>query len=339
MDVLAQRFEDSRPHLAAVAYRMLGSRAEADDAVQEAWLRLARTDVDGVDNLRGWLTTVVSRVCLDMLRSRTSRREDPLTDDERVAPEAGPEGEAVLADSVGAALLVVLDTLPPAERLAFVLHDLFAVPFDEIGTVLGRSPAAARQLASRARRRVQGAGADEPDLEVPDGDVGPGGLAAGKGGAVASARSADVARGAAGGVVDSATPRAAAGGGADGATPEPGGRRREVVAAFLTASRGGDFTALLELLDPEAVVLADAAAVIAGAEAEVRGAAAVAATFVGRAKAARLALLDGEPGLIWTHRGEVRMAFAFTVLDGRVAGIELIADPARIAAMGVEPLA
>jgi len=164
MDVLAQRFEDSRPHLAAVAYRMLGSRAEADDAVQEAWLRLARTDVDGVDNLRGWLTTVVSRVCLDMLRSRTSRREDPLADDERVAPEAGPEGEAVLADSVGAALLVVLDTLAPAERLAFVLHDLFAMPFDEIGTVLGRSPAAARQLASRARRRVRGA-APAPDAD------------------------------------------------------------------------------------------------------------------------------------------------------------------------------
>ena len=306
MDALAQRFEDSRPHLAAVAYRMLGSRAEADDAVQEAWLRLARTDVDGVDNLRGWLTTVVSRVCLDMLRSRTSRREDPLADDERVAPEAGPEGEAVLADSVGAALLVVLDTLAPAERLAFVLHDLFAMPFDEIGTVLGRSPAAARQLASRARRRVQGVGSDEPDPDANGG--GSGGLAADDGLA-------------------------------GGAAPDPGvGRQREVVTAFLTASRGGDFTALLELLDPEAVVLADAAAVIAGAEAEVRGAAAVAATFVGRAKAARLALLDGEPGLIWTHRGEVRMAFAFTVLDGRVAGIELIADPGRLAAMGVEPL-
>ena len=325
MDVLAQRFEDSRPHLAAVAYRMLGSRAEADDAVQEAWLRLARTDVDGVDNLRGWLTTVVSRVCLDMLRSRTSRREDPLADDERVAPEAGPEGEAVLADSVGAALLVVLDTLAPAERLAFVLHDLFAMPFDEIGTVLGRSPAAARQLASRARRRVQGVGSDEPDD-----------AAAEEGGAAASARSADVAGGAAG-RADSAARQAAAGG-ADGPPTDPVGRRREVVAAFLTASRGGDFTALLELLDPEAVVLADAAAVIAGAEAEVRGAAAVAATFVGRAKAARLALLDGEPGLIWTHRGEVRMAFAFTVVDGRVAGIELIADTGRLAAMGVEPL-
>jgi len=325
MDVLAQRFEDSRPHLAAVAYRMLGSRAEADDAVQEAWLRLARTDVDGVDNLRGWLTTVVSRVCLDMLRSRISRREDPLADDERVAPEAGPEGEAVLADSVGAALLVVLDTLAPAERLAFVLHDLFAMPFDEIGTVLGRSPAAARQLASRARRRVQGVGSDEPDD-----------AAAEEGGAAASARSADVAGGAAG-RADSAARQAAAGG-ADGPPTDPVGRRREVVAAFLTASRGGDFTALLELLDPEAVVLADAAAVIAGAEAEVRGAAAVAATFVGRAKAARLALLDGEPGLIWTHRGEVRMAFAFTVVDGHVAGIELIADPGRLAAMGVEPL-
>jgi RNA polymerase sigma-70 factor (ECF subfamily) len=281
MDVLAQRFEDSRPHLAAVAYRMLGSRAEADDAVQEAWLRLARSDVDGVDNLRGWLTTVVSRVCLDMLRSRTSRREEPLAVDERTAQEPGPEGEAMLADSVGAALLVVLDTLAPAERLAFVLHDLFAMPFDEIGAVLGRSPAAARQLASRGRRRVQGAD--------PDGDGEP-------------------------------------------------ARRREVVAAFLAASRGGDFAALLALLDPDAVVRADAAAVVAGAEAEVRGAAAVAETFSGRAKAARLALLDGEPGLVWSHRGEVRMAFAFAVVDGRVTDIELIADPGRLAAMGVEPL-
>src|SRR6478672_107079 len=212
MDVLAQRFEDTRPHLAAVAYRMLGSRVEADDAVQEAWLRLARTDVDGVDNLRGWLTTVVSRVCLDMLRSRTSRREDPLADDERVAPEAGPEGEVVLADSVGAALLVVLDTLAPAERLAFVLHDLFAMPFDEIGTVLGRSPAAARQLASRARRRVQGVGPDDAAAE--------------EGGAAAPARSADVAGGAAG-RADSAARRAAAGG-ADGPPTDPVGRRREV---------------------------------------------------------------------------------------------------------------
>ncbi len=283
MDVLAERFEDSRPHLTAVAYRMLGSRAEADDAVQEAWLRLARSDVEGVDNLRGWLTTVVGRVCLDMLRSRTSRREEPLAVDERVEPEPGPEGEAELADSVGAALLVVLDTLAPAERLAFVLHDLFAVPFDEVGAIVGRSPAAARQLASRARRRVQGDGAGSDAADGP-------------------------------------------------------ARRREVVAAFLAASRGGDFGALLALLDPDAVARADAAAVVAGAEAEVRGAAAVAGTFAGRAKAARLALLDGEPGLVWTYRGEVRMAFAFTVLDGRVTEIELIADSARLAAMGVEPV-
>src|SRR6187402_3680645 len=135
---LAEQFEEHRSHVRAVAYRMLGSVGEAEDAVQEAWIRLSRTDVDGVDNLRGWLTTVVSRVCLDMLRSRTSRREDPLADDERVAPEAGPEGEAVLADSVGAALLVVLDTLAPAERLAFVLHDLFGVPFEDVAPVIGR---------------------------------------------------------------------------------------------------------------------------------------------------------------------------------------------------------
>ena len=311
MDVLAERFEDSRPHLSAVAYRMLGSRAEADDAVQEAWLRLARSHVDGVDNLRGWLTTVVARVCLDMLRSRTSRREEPLTTDERVAPDPGPEAEVVLADSVGAALLVVLDTLAPAERLAFVLHDLFAVPFDEIGAIVGRSPAAARQLASRARRRVHGVGAE------PDGTAEASDEPTRNGQVVAGPDAVDEGQQGAG---------------------EASARRREVVAAFLAASRGGEFAALLALLDPDAVVLADAAAVLAGAEAEVRGAAAVAGTFAGRAKAARLALLDGDPGLIWTHRGEVQMAFAFTVLDGRISAIELIADPARIAATGVEPL-
>jgi RNA polymerase sigma-70 factor, ECF subfamily len=279
MDGLAQRFETDRPHLQAVAYRMLGSPTEADDAVQEAWLRLARSGAEGVDNLTGWLTTVVARVCLDMLRARTSRREEPLPVEDRVEPAPGPEGEAELADSVGAALLVVLDTLAPAERLAFVLHDLFAVPFDEVASILGRSPAAARQLASRARRRVQGAGEMESDRA----------------------------------------------------------RQREVVAAFLTASREGDFAALLELLDPDAVVLADAAAVVAGAEAEVRGADAVAQTFAGRAKAARLAVLDGAPGLVWSYRGEVRMVFAFTVVDGRVAGIEMIADAERIGRMTIEP--
>ena len=160
-DYLAERFEEHRTHLRAVAYRMLGSAGEVDDAVQEAWLRLNRTNTEGIDNLGGWLTTVVARVCLDTLRSRKSRREDPLTPD---APEAvatgtqggSPENEALLADSVGLALLVVLDKLEPAERLAFVLHDMFAVPFDDIATILNRSPEAARQLASRARRRVRG---------------------------------------------------------------------------------------------------------------------------------------------------------------------------------------
>ena len=168
-DYLAERFEEHRAHLRAVAYRMLGSSSEVDDAVQEAWLRLSRTEATGIDNLGGWLTTVVARVCLDMLRSRTSRREEPLTTD---APEpvatgtlgSSPEHEALLADSVGLALLVVLDRLTPAERLAFVLHDMFAVPFEEIGPIVGRSAEAARQLASRARRRVRGGGTPDPDL-------------------------------------------------------------------------------------------------------------------------------------------------------------------------------
>src|SRR5687768_15608263 len=168
-DYLAEQFEEHRTHLRAVAYRMLGSSTEVEDAVQEAWLRLSRTDAAGIDNLGGWLTTVVARVCLDMLRSRQSRREEPFTPD---APEpiatgtrgSSPEHEALLADSVGLALLVVLDKLAPAERLAFVLHDMFAVPFEEIGPIVGRSAEAARQLASRARRRVRGGAAPDPDL-------------------------------------------------------------------------------------------------------------------------------------------------------------------------------
>src|SRR2546423_2628028 len=197
---LAERFEENRGHLQAVAYRMLGSTAEADDAVQEAWLRLSRTDASDVDNLAGWLTTVVARISLDVLRSRASRREEPID-----TPAAGavaadvvdPAQEAVLADSVGAALLVVLDTLSPSERLAFVLHDMFDVPFEEIAPIVGRSPVATRKLASRARHRVQG--------------VGPG-------------ANADLAR------------------------------RHQVVAAFLTASRNGEFDALLALLDPDVVL-------------------------------------------------------------------------------------
>src|SRR5438105_7873265 len=234
---LAARFEENRTHLGAVAYRMLGSPSDADDAVQESWLRLSRSGTSGVENLGGWLTTVVARVCLDMLRSRTSRREEPLeayVPDPIVSREGGidPEHEALLADSVGLALLVVLDTLNPAERLAFVLHDLFAVPFDEIAPIVGRSETAARQLASRARRRVQGA-ATAPDADLT--------------------------------------------------------RQREVVDAFLAASRGGDFDALLAVLDPDVVLRADSAAVHMGASREVRGAAAVAKQFSGRARFAQLA--------------------------------------------------
>jgi RNA polymerase sigma-70 factor, ECF subfamily len=278
-DWLAEQFETYRSHLRAVAYRMLGSAAEADDAVQEAWLRLSRADTSDVENLGGWLTTVVSRVCLTMLQSRRSRREAPLDAPSAAADALDPEVEAVLADSVGAALLVVLDALTPAERLAFVLHDLFAVPFDDIAPIVGKSSAAARQLASRARRRVQGA------TTAPDRT-----------------------------------------------------RQRAVVEAFLMASRGGDFAALLTLLDPDAVLRADAAGVRMGAAAEVRGASAVAGTFAGRARAAQAALVDGVPGLVWTVDGKPRVVFDFTVVDGKVAAIELLADPELLADLELELL-
>jgi RNA polymerase sigma factor (sigma-70 family) len=278
-EFLAEEFEARRSHLRAVAHRMLGSTAEADDAVQEAWFRLARADTSGVDNLGGWLTTVVSRVCLDMLRSRTSRREDPIgaaAPDEIPAPvgAADPEHEATLTDSVGLAMLVVLDTLTPDERLAFVLHDMFAVPFDEIATVIGCSTAAARQHASRARRRVQGA-----DPATGAGDV---------------------------------------------------VRRQQIVEAFLAAARGGDFDALLSALAPDAVMRADTVAVAAGAAGEVSGAAAVAEVFAGRARVARPALVDGAAGLVWAQAGQIRAVFDFTIVDGRIAGIDLVMDPASI---------
>src|SRR6266852_4858867 len=253
-DGLADQFEASRNHLRSVAYRMLGSMSEADDAVQEAWLRVSRSGTSAVENLGGWLTTVVARVCLDLLRSRKSRREEPLGVHLQ-DPIANPEHEALLADSVGLALLVVLETLAPAERLAFVLHDMFAVPFDEIAPIVERSPAAARQLASRARRRLQGA------------------------------------------ATVSNTDRA---------------RQREVVDAFLAASRGGDFAALLALLDPDVVRRADGAAVLSGASREVRGAAAVADTFSRRAAAARPALVNAAVGLVWAPGGRPRVVFGFT---------------------------
>ena len=302
-DWLAERFEENRPHLRAVAYRMLGSSAEADDAVQEAWLRLSRAGTSGVDNLGGWLTTIVARVSLNMLRSRTLRREEPIdapaTGQPVTPPPNGtdPEHEAVLADSVGLALLVVLDMLTPAERLAFVLHDMFAVPFEEIAPVVERSPAATRQLASRARRRVQEAGAQEARVQ----EEGPG--------------DPDAER-------------------------QPGeiSRRREVVAAFLAASREGDFGALLTMLDPDIVLRADDAAAQMGADAEAIGARAVAGVFSGRAKALRPALIDGAPGAVWTLRGETRVVFAFTITGGTITAIEQIADPERIARLEVTPL-
>jgi RNA polymerase sigma factor (sigma-70 family) len=284
-DWLARRFEDHRGHLQAVAYRMLGSTGEADDAVQEAWLRLSRSDAGAVDNLGGWLTTVVARVCLNMLQARSARREDPVGGDlpEPAASWRGgddPEQQALQAEGVGLALLVVLDTLTPAERLAFVLHDLFAVPFDEIAPIVERSPAATRQLASRARRRLQGAPPPDADLA----------------------------------------------------------RRRAVVDAFLAASREGSFEALVALLDPDVVLRADQAAVRAGASTEVRGAAAVAGTFSGRARAARPALVDGAPGAVWAPGGQPRVAFAFTVTDGRIVRIDLLADPERLARLDLAVL-
>ena len=276
-DWLAERFEEHRAHLRSVGYRMLGSLSEADDAVQEAWLRLSRSDSGRVENLGGWLTTIVARVCLNMLESRKSRREETVgafLPEPIASREDGgdPEHEALLADSVGLALLVVLDTLTPAERLAFVLHDMFAVPFDEIAPIVERSPAATRQLASRARRRVQGAAPPDADL----------------------------------------------------------GRRREVVDAFLAASRGGDFQALVALLDPEVVLRADQAAVQVGASQEVRGAAAVAGTFSGRARAAQLALINGAPGVVWAPGGRPRVVFGFTITGGKIVAIEMLADPERL---------
>jgi RNA polymerase sigma factor (sigma-70 family) len=277
-DWLADRFETHRSHLQAVAYRMLGSHGEADDAVQEAWLRFSRSDTSDVDNLGGWLTTVVSRVSLDMLRSRGSRREEPagasLPDEiESAAPGCDPEEEALLADTVGSALLVVLDTLSPAERLAFVLHDMFAVSFDEIGVIIGRSSNAAKQLASRARQKVRGSG------PVPD--------------------------------VDPA-------------------RQREVVDAFLLASRNGDFDALLELLDPDVVLRADTAAVGMGSPEVILGATAVAGTFSGRALAAQAAMIDGAVGVVWAVGGRPKVAWDFTIRRGKIVHIAMLAAPDRL---------
>ncbi|QEV20180.1 sigma-70 family RNA polymerase sigma factor [Streptomyces alboniger] len=296
---LATRFEEHRPRLNAVAYRMLGSVGESEDAVQEAWFRLSRTEAAGkpgsgageageageVRNLGGWLTTVVGRICLDLLRSRQSRREDSLDVSlETHVPDpivsgvdvVDPEQEMLLADSVGLALLVVLETLAPAERLAFVLHDMFAVPFEEIAPIVERSAAATRQLASRARRRVRGS---------------------------APVQETDVAK------------------------------QREVVEAWMAATKAGDFDALLELLDPDVVLRADTGELSSGLSKLVRGAAAVAgqATMFARLAADQhLVLVNGLPGLVATPGGKVFSLGSFTVVDGRIVEINIIADPERL---------
>ncbi|GGN57378.1 RNA polymerase sigma factor [Streptomyces albiflavescens] len=290
-ELLADRFEEHRGRLRAVAYRMLGSLSEADDAVQEAWLKLSRTDADGVRNLGGWLTTVVGRVCLDMLRSRTSRREEPMdafVPDPVVSPLAriDPEQEVLLADSVGLALLVVLETLDPAERLAFVLHDMFAVPFDDIAPVVGRSSAATRQLASRARRRVQGA-APEPERDVT--------------------------------------------------------RQKQVLDAFLAASREGDFEALVAVLDPDIVLRADSGPLVGGAAASkvLRGAAAVARqalTFARFAASSRVVLVNGEVGVVATLDGRPLSVMGVTVADGKIVALYILADPERLARLDLGEL-
>ncbi|WP_229871986.1 sigma-70 family RNA polymerase sigma factor, partial [Streptomyces longisporoflavus] len=279
---LAVRFEEHRPHLRAVAYRMLGSLAEADDAIQETWLRLGGPGDRGIENLGGWLTTVVSRVCVDMLRARKRRGEESLDvrmPDPVISREEGPgpEQQALMADSVGLALLVVLESLSPAERLAFVLHDMFGLPFEEIAPIVDRTPATAKKLASRARQRVRGA------TPPPDADL--------------------------------------------------GGQRR-VVDAFLTAARGGDFDALLALLDPEVVLRADGGAPTGGLRV-IRGAAAVAgqlATFqrMATAAATRPVLVNGLAGLVNTIDGQPLSVIGFTVADGKIAAVDILSDPDRL---------
>jgi len=287
-DFLAERFEAQRAHLHAVAYRMLGSSTEADDAVQEAWRRLSRSDRDAIDNLGGWLTTVTARVCLNMLRSRRTRREEPLdphvpdpviTSEER----ADPEQQALLADSVGLALLVVLETLAPAERLAFVLHDMFAVPFDEIASIVERSPDATRQLASRARRRVQGATVPDPDVH----------------------------------------------------------RQREIVDAFFAAARGGDFDALVAVLDPDVVLRADSGASRVRPSEVIRGADAVASQAVRFARPSttlRPVRVNGDVGVVAVVNGRPLAVMGFTVAEGRIVAIDALSDPQRMRALDLSDL-
>jgi RNA polymerase sigma-70 factor (ECF subfamily) len=287
-DWLAEQFEEHRSHLRTVAYRMLGSLGETDDAVQEAWLRLSRTDSEAVENLGGWLTTVVARVCLDMLRTRRSRREDyvgswlpePIVS---IDDSTTPEDEALIADSVGLALLVVLETLSPSERLAFVLHDMFAVPFDEIATIIGSSPAATRQLASRARRRVRGVPLNE------DADL---------------------------------------------------SQQRELVSAFLAASRAGDFDGLIAVLDPDVVFRADTGLGSRRARPPIEGSEAVALRVLEQgtplAALARAAVVNGGAGLVVGVPGRPIAVVSFTIAAGRIAAIDLITDRLKLTRVEAE---
>lgn len=291
---LAEAFETHRTRLRTIAWRMLGSSTEADDAVQEAWLRLSRDDGGGIDNLGAWLTTVVSRVCLDTLRSRRLHPLAPLGSDDAAAvpdPEPGPERAALISDAVSGAVTLVLETLGPDERVAFILHDMFAVPFPEIATILGTTPAAARQLASRARRRLRGS-----DLN----------------------------------------------------TPATSDHRRQVVEAFITASRAGDLATLVRLLAPDAVLRCDPGLVAASAanadrgaprlEPEVHGGDEIVRRLVGSAAAAELVRIDGAPAAAWMPSGTARMAILYEVVADTIVAIEFVGDPRRLRAFRIEPI-
>jgi len=285
---LAERFEENRTHLRTVAYRMLGSLAEADEAVQDAWLRASRSGADGIENLGGWLTTIVARVCLNALQARKARPEDPIgvhIPDPIISREGqvDPEHEVLLADSLGLALQVVLDTLPPAERLAFVLHDMFDVPFDEIGHMLGCSSAAARQLASRARRRVQGGSVPTPDPDLA--------------------------------------------------------RQREVVDAFFTAARNGDFDALVAVLHPDVVLRSDGGAERGKASFVRRGATEVARLARGaRSAIVRPALINGAAGVVVMMNGAPFAVMGFIVAQGKIVEIDILFDPERLSRLDLTVL-
>jgi RNA polymerase sigma-70 factor (ECF subfamily) len=287
MEFLTEEFERHRPHLRAVAYRMLGSVSEADDAVQDAWLRVSRAEPSGVDNIGGWLTTILARVCLNLLRSRARRREEPFdvhVPDPIVSPDVspGPEQQALLADSVGLALLVVLDQLSPAERLAFVLHDLFDMPYAEIAPTLDRTPSAARQLASRARRRVRG-GAPAPDRDLA--------------------------------------------------------RQREVVDAFFAAANRGDLEALVAVLHPEVVLRSDGGVARPQLTMALHGPAAVAQQAFASTRMGPFVhrvLVNGAAGVVVAPHGQPQFVMAFAVTAGRIAAIDVLSDPDRLASLALD---